>query len=265
MINRCAKFWLPAIVHRFAKIITKKYFKATLTRESQSSIFLRSAILKVTSDSSRSLKVQQDDESPLYADEVPTDGTVADMKSALMDPVRSKLFMSVAISIGWGDVADFVGNMIKYQKYSSEILQNSLVLHGTAAKIKSINEGLKGAAIALHRALSTVKADSDVNGKRNSKTSSETDHDMNIPPKIKAKVERCADEWTDDISVATAEWIQDSLKSDYERRMDLLEPVLKDLCVLLYQKVWNSFRISETEKIAGQDKEYVIRLAENVR
>ena len=265
MINRCIKYWLPEFMHRAITQMYMKHFRTVSKRESQSSLFLRSAIVKVTSESSRSLKVRQDEDSPLYADEVPTDGTVADMKAALMDPVRSNLFVNVAISVGWGDVAELVGHMIKYEKFSSEILQHTLILHGNATKIKNTNDGLKNAVTALTRSLSVVKAEIDAHGKRNSKTSSDADNDMNIPSKTKAKVERCADEWSDDISFASAEWMQDSLKSDYARRMELIEPVLNDLCVLLYQKVWNAFRISETEKIAGQDNDYIVRLAENVR
>ena len=264
MIDRCMKYWLPEYMHRTMRLLYMRYFNRMLSRESQTSIFLRSAIVKVTADSSRSLKVRQDEDSPLYADEVPTEGNVADIKAVLMDPVRSTLLLNVAISVGWGDVAELVSHMIKYEKYSSEMLQHSLVLHGNAARVKAIDDRLKNAVIALSKILTVVKVEIDGYGKRNSKTSSDTDNDMNIPSKTKAKIERCADEWSDDISFASAEWIQDSLKSDYARRMELIEPALNDLCVLLYQKIWNAFRISETEMIAGEDPEYVVRLAENI-
>ena len=240
--SRCARHLLPEFLYKYLINVREVYVKALMPTDhfsSNSAHFKRAHGTGRNIGSSNRVAVlsEFDEDSPLYAVQVPADSSLNDMISALQNPVRRELFKSVAQKAHVSENLDFVLAVLKYKKESEDVLCR----HSVGA-----NKDIKASALNIYK---TYLAAGSVD-------------EVNISSKTRSSVETQLQKWLPELPMLTNDIAKDCLALDVMKRTELFEQAFKEIRVMLYQNLWHKFRSQETENIAGSVGENIYSVSD---
>ena len=263
LLSRCMARWLPSAAQEKLRLFYGKYlYRIFAAASPPSNLINRSSMsgggyneapahigIELPSSSSSS---GHDDEN-VYRSDAPSDEDLEDLKRVLLDHTRSKVFLSEANKAGLTKAAEFVISMLRYKKGTGDLLHYTHHANEAVIRSKALHDQVKQSAKSLSRSFAIIKITNESAIASSAKSSSEVDSEQIIPTKLKSKVDKLAFEWSDDVSCASVEWLQERLRTDLAHREDLMAPAMRELCLLLHQRLWQIFRVRETEAHAIYD------------
>jgi len=105
LIGRCFKCWVPASMRLKLQYVYKKYISSFFVTVSYNSLVASSTVDRLSDEGSVR---QGDGDSPLYANESPTSGSMDEMLEAMLDPERQDLFLSLSEKVKLYDYASLI-------------------------------------------------------------------------------------------------------------------------------------------------------------
>ena len=227
MISRCAKFWISEKGVAYLSEIHTTYVRPMLSDN------VNALSNTGSSHGRRTLPLNDmglgdDDEAPVYAQEVPAENSLSEMISVLNNPTRGKIFRNVARAALCMENINFVTAVLEYRREAKSLL----VTHSGHASNR-----LRETAKSMIQTYVTVNADEEVN----------------VSSKTRACVEKFLKEWPNDRPLITEEEATKLLEQGETNNkcIDIFEPAFKEICIMLYQNLWNKFRTAEMQQMAG--------------
>jgi len=74
---------------------------------------------------------------------------------------------------------------------------------------------------------------------------------VNLSSKTRALVQHALSDWADSIPMVSEERAREIVQADLKRRTAVFDLADKEIKVMLYQNLWNKFRIEETQSLAA--------------
>ena len=216
LIGRCINHWLPEAVLNRMLHYHNTYVKPLVAGDS---------VLSYSASASNH-NFNGDEESPLYAKENVTENSLDEMTSVMADMHRGKLFRMVAKKALCIENVDFVEAVAKYKQESEQAL---VKCSGDASN------RIREAAKQVHRMYVDTNAESEVN----------------LSSKTRALVQHALSDWADSIPLVSEERAREIVQADLKRRTAVFDLADKEIKVMLYQNLWNKFRIEETQSLAA--------------
>ena len=160
-----------------------------------------------------------------------SDQCMLDVMSVLSDPARAQLLFSVAKDAECQELLEFLCKIIRHREEVHTQKTRVHKLHESAIESMEMNVILSDKALKLGRELLT-SSDSNISSK--------------VSQKVKSEFKLYLDEWIENNSTfPSAEWTRDAIKNDYYKRIGLFEPVCKDICVYVHERLWDEFSAQE--------------------
>ena len=235
LISRCIRYWLPEyfhkLFHRIHRLIIQPLLyhinpSTSISVHSHSEHFI-SALSGIDEDN---LKQQQED-SPVFQRDTPSDNNLNEMMVVLGHPERAKLFESVAKKALCLENVEFLLAVMKYQKEAARLLTH----HSCSA-----SEELKSEAQIIVK--NYINANSD--------------QEVNVSSKTRGIVEKHTKEWPINTPLLTPEKATELMNLEYVKsRVNIFDPAVKEIGIMLYQNLWNKFRTIETQALAAGCKD----------
>ena len=217
LTNRCSKYWIPKF---FRECLVA--FHTTHIKPRISTMLPRRSIGNVNSETLHQLS-----DIPLYAREVPNDNSLEEMIRVLNDPVRARVFNTVAKSAVCTESVDFLLAVLAYKKEAEELVSR----HSEEA-----SDGLRITARRLYKTYIAAGCDDEVN----------------VPSKMRVAVEKSLQGWQDDTPLIPMNKAKEALLHDAQRRVELYDAAFKEISIMLHQNLWNKFRSLETQQLAAR-------------
>ena len=226
LISRCFRHWVSEKIMAKLLVIHANYIKPVVSDYSAS----------VTSAAVGSSHMSRSDaDGPLYSVECPPDNGLEEMTAVLSDPVRGKIFQSVAKKALVHENVEFLMAVLNFKQEA----EAAVVRHSGRA-----SDDIQRSAKQLFKTYIVAGSENEVN----------------ISSKTRANVETMLSKWLLDKPLISTDCARTCLMSDGLKRYDIFEPAFKEIRVMLYQNLWNKFRSLEAEEMAcaGSDMSYVV-------
>ena len=228
LIGRCVNHWLPEEVLDRLLHYHNTYVKPIVAGESMPSYIASGShqngtIVPVNFD--------PDDESPLYAKESVTENSLDEMTNVIADSYRGKLFRMVAKKALCLENVEFVEAVVKYKQESEQLL---VKCSGEASN------RIREAAKQVLRMYVDTNAESEVN----------------LSSKTRGVVQQTLADWGDNVPLLSEERAREVIQEDIKKRSALFDRADKEIKVMLYQNIWNKFRVEETQSLAAGESKH---------
>ena len=228
LIGRCVNHWLPEVVLERLLHYHNVYVKPIVAAESAPNYV---AAGSHQNGSVVGMNFDEDEESPLYAKESVTENSLDEMTNVIADNYRGKLFRMVAKKALCLENVDFVEAVVKYKQESEQAL---IKCSGEASN------RIRDSAKQVHRMYVDSNAESEVN----------------LSSKTRAIVQQILSDWEDNVPLLSEEKARGVIQEDVKKRSAVFDRADKEIKVMLYQNLWNKFRIEETQSLAAGESKH---------
>lgn len=247
--SRCIKFWIPNILQQWLKSVYSKYLKQMVDRLTIDKISEQLKKSRVRANgrrgggggsarssgsgggSGRSIQERflgsgkiDNDDSPLYAINIPQDSHLLEMEKAIADPSRYILFETVAKTYQLDENIHFLKAVLEYK------LKSSKFLHQQSNEVSNQMKEVGKKIMDLHIGTTSLE-------------------EINISAKSNGNLLKLWQEWQSDLPIISIDAAKHILQQkDSMRRVEIFDEVYKEISILLYQNIWSKFRTLETQQ-----------------
>jgi hypothetical protein len=221
MISRCIRHWVPNRI----KTLHNKFFKPFLK-----TYIIDSSFGAETSHVSKSLSMDVSENSPVYAKEIPMESNLLELVAVLKDSHKCKILYSQAKQLHAGENVKFLQRVLDFDMEAKRIV----VLHSCSA-----SNDLKIVANQIYEEyLTSVAID-----------------EVNVSAAVRSVIEKRLREWKENVPLLTTDTATIALTADYLKRPLIFETAFKEIAILTYQNLWDSFRCAELEDTVLNDEQ----------
>jgi len=225
LIGRCVNHWLP-------EAVLERHYHNTYVEPIVAADSVPNYIASGSNQNGSLVAMNFDDEdSPMYAKETVTENSLDEMTTVISDSYRGKLFRVVAKKALCLENVDFVEAAVKYKQESEQVL---IKCSGEASN------RIREVAKQVHRMYVDTNAESEVN----------------LSSKTRGVVQQTLADWGDNVPLLSEERAREVIQEDIKKRSALFDRADKEIKVMLYQNLWNKFRVEETQSLAAGESKH---------